>query len=143
MGFAVADIVTSVASQAGLDAGTAEKVVGTILSIFAHEAEGTHIAGLMSNLQGAPELASSYDVMAAGGAGAGGGFFASIATSVLGAKAGPLLNGIAQLKSYGLGVGQIEQAGQAFVQEAKAVIGPDKMNQILASVPGLASHIGV
>ena len=61
----VQDIVNTIANQVNIDPLTTEKVVGTILSVLQHEAEGTSAATLFDKLPGSTELAQKYDVMAA------------------------------------------------------------------------------
>ncbi|ANN58557.1 hypothetical protein A9174_18630 [Mesorhizobium loti NZP2037] len=142
----VQDIVNTVSQKAGLDQATTEKVVGTIFSVLEHEAEGTSASSFFAKIPGADALAQKYDVMAAAPAGAGGGFLSSLQGAlggVLGEKAGALVNGLAALKASGLDMAQIQKAGATLVQQAEAAAGPDLTNQVLGSVPGLKSHLGL
>ena len=141
----VQDIVNTVSQKAGLDQATTEKVVGTILSVMEHEAEGTAISNFFAKIPGADDLAHQYDVMAAAPAG-GGGFLSSLQGAlggVLGEKAGALVNGLAALKGSGLDMAQIQQAGTVLIQQAEAAAGPGLTNQVLGSVPGLKSQLGL
>jgi hypothetical protein len=141
----VQDIVNTVSQKAGLDQATTEKVVGTILSVMEHEAEGTTISSFFAKIPGADDLAHQYDVMASAPA-SGGGFLSSLQGAlggVLGEKAGALVNGLAALKGTGLDMSQIQQAGTALVQQAEAAAGPGLTNQVLGSVPGLKSQLGL
>jgi hypothetical protein len=141
MAITAQDIVGQVATRLGLDQATAEKTVGTILSVIDHEAEGTQVEALFDKLAGARELAQRYDVMAADPSSGGGGLMDMLG-SALGEKAGALLKGISRLKESGLTVEQVEQAGEQFFQQAKAAAGPDLVKEITDSVPGMASHLG-
>ena len=142
------DIVNTVSQKAGLNQATTEKVVGTIFSVLEHEAEGTSVSSFFAKIPGADALAQKYDVMAAGAAGgtSGGGLLSSLQGAlggVLGEKAGALINGVAALKASGLDMAQIQKAGTVLVQQAEAAAGPDLTNQVLGSVPGLRSHLGL
>ncbi|RWM23401.1 MAG: hypothetical protein E5X53_03830 [Mesorhizobium sp.] len=141
----VQDIVSTVSQEAGLDPATAEKVVGIILSVLEHEAEGTTLSSFFAKIPGADGLAQKYDVMAAGAA-SGGGLLSSLQGAlggVLGAKTGALINGVAALKASGLDLAQIRQAGTTLIQQAETAAGPQLTNEVLASVPSLKGHLGL
>ncbi|MHA6643103.1 hypothetical protein [Mesorhizobium sp. A623] len=100
----VQDIVNTIANKVNIDPLTTEKVVGTILSVLEHEAQGTSAETLFDKLPGSLELAQKYDVMAAGAA-SGGGLLSSITSAlggVLGEKSGALVNGLSTLQASGL-----------------------------------------
>jgi hypothetical protein len=143
----VQDIVNTIANQVNIDPLTTEKVVGTILSVLEHEAEGTSASALFDKLPGSLELAQKYDVMAADNAsGDGGGLLGSLTSALggaLGEKAGALIKGISQLEASGLSLTEIKDAGTALIEQAKAAAGPKAVNQALANVPSLKSHLGL
>lgn len=142
----VQDIVNTIANQVNIDPLTTEKVVGTILSVLQHEAEGTSAETLFQKLPGSLELAQKYDVMAAGAAAGGGGLLGSLTSALggaLGEKTGALIKGISQLEASGLSLEQIRQAGGALIEQAKAAAGPKAVDQALADVPSLKSHLGL
>jgi len=137
------DIVNAVAANLGIDQQSAERAVGTIISVLLHEAGPAAMAPVLAKLPGAEELATQHDVMAAP-APAGGllGSLSSALGSALGDRAGALLNGINQLESLGLGVEQIRQAGTTVLAKAKAGAGAQAVSGLLASAPALKSHFG-
>jgi hypothetical protein len=142
----VQDIVNTIANQVNIDPLTTEKVVGTILSVLQHEAEGTSAETLFQKLPGSTELAQKYDVMAADAAAGGGGLLSSLTSALggaLGEKTGALIKGISQLEASGLSLEQIKEAGTALVEQAKTAAGPKAVNQALADVPSLKSHLGL
>jgi hypothetical protein len=47
------------------------------------------------------------------------------------------------LQATGLTLEEIQQAGTTLIQQAKAVAGPNAVNQVLADVPSLKSHLGL
>ena len=143
MAYDVQDMIASVSGQANIDPTTAETAVGTILSIFQHEAPAQHVASLFTAVTGASDLATRYDVTQAP---AGGGMFGALEGALggmMGGKITALLHGIERLKSTGLSVTQIEDAGKALIAEAKSAAGGDVVQKLLAAVPGLAGHLGV
>lgn len=138
------DIVNTVSSRLKLDPAVAEKAVGTIFSVLEHESGGVASAGIFTRIAGAGELVHSYDVMA--GADGSNGLVGSL-TSLLGAsfgeKAGAVVNGIAQLRSLGLDMTQIEQAGETLLLEAKGAAGPQAVSGLVDAVPALKGHFGL
>ena len=142
----VEDIVTNISNQVGIDPATAEKAVGIILSVFRHEADGTRIGQLFAAIPGADDLASRYDVMAQESqqsAGGLAGLVRSALGSLLGSKAGALIQGVTQLQGAGLDMGQIQQTGASFVDQAKQASSPQLVDEILESIPGLKGHFGL
>ncbi|WP_378949988.1 hypothetical protein [Mesorhizobium sp. ANAO-SY3R2] len=138
------DIVNTVSTQLKLDPATAEKAVGTIFSVLEHESGGVASAGLFTRIPGADDLAHSYDVMA--GAGSGGGHDGSLGSLLgasLGEKTGAIVNGITQLRSLGLDMAQIEQAGETLMREAQDAAGPQTVSGLVDAVPALKGHFGL
>ncbi len=143
----IQDIINTIANQINVDPLTTEKVVGTILSVLQHETEGTSAEALFGKLPGSLELAQKYDVMAADAAASGSGGLLGSLTSALGGafggKAGALVRGISQLQASGLSLAEIQEAGSALIEQAKAAAGPKAVDQALADVPSLKSHLGL
>ncbi|OQM77368.1 hypothetical protein [Manganibacter manganicus] len=140
------EIIDTISAKVGLDQATTERTAGIIFSVFQHEAEGTGVAELFARIPGAETLAQQYDVMANANANTGGGLIGSLESalgSALGEKAGALINGLSQLKSSGLSLDQIQQAGTVLVQQAEEAAGPDITNKVLDSVPSLKGHLGL
>lgn len=138
------DIVDTIATKLGLDPGTAEKAAGIILSVLEHEASDTTSAAIFSKIPGAADLAHGHDVMA--GATADSGLLGSLGSAlggVLGEKTGAMINGIAQLRSLGLDMSQIQQAGTTLIQQAEVAAGPKAVSGLVAEVPALKEHFGL
>ncbi|RSH76505.1 hypothetical protein EHS24_006722 [Apiotrichum porosum] len=72
-----------------------------------------------AKLPGADQLAQQYDVMSAAPASGGGGLRGS------------------------LHMAQIQQAAATLIQQAKTAAGPQLTSQVLDSVPGLKSQLGL
>lgn len=142
----VQDIINTIANQINVDPLTTEKVVGTILSVLQHETEGTSATTLFDKLPGSLELAQKYDVMAPDAATGGGGLLGSLTSALggaLGEKTGALVRGISQLQASGLSLSEIREAGTALIEQAKAAAGSKAVEQALADVPSLKSHLGL
>lgn len=139
------EIISTISAKTGLDQVTTERTAGIIFSVLQHEAEGTGVADLFAKVPGAEALAQQYDVMATANTGGGGllGSLGSALGSALGEKAGALINGLSQLKSSGLSLDQIQQAGTVLVQQVEEAAGPDVTNKVLDSVPSLKGHLGL
>lgn len=138
------DIVNTVSTRLKLDPAVAEKAVGTIFSVLEHESGGVASAGIFTKIAGADDLAHNYDVMAAT-SGNGGivGSLSSLLGGALGEKAGAMVNGFSQLRSLGLDMTQIEQAGETLLQEAKGAAGPQTVSGLVDAVPALRGHFGL
>jgi hypothetical protein len=137
------DMIANVSVKANIDPTAAETAVGTIFSIFQHEAPAAQVGQLFAAITGAADLAQRYDVTAAPAG--GGGLFGALEGALggmMGGKIVPLLHGIERLKASGLSVAQIEQAGMALIAEAKGAAGGDLVQKLVGAVPGLAGHIG-
>jgi hypothetical protein len=142
----VQDIINTIANQVNIDPLTTEKVVGTILSVLQHEAEGTSAEALFDKLPGSLDLAQQYDVMATDAASGGGGLLGSLTSALggaLGEKAGALIKGISQLQASGLSMAEIKDAGAALIEQARAAAGPKAVDQALANVPSLKDQLGL
>ena len=140
------DVVNTIAQKTSIDQPTTEKVVGTILSVIQHEVDAATVEPWFAKLPGADQLAQQYDVMRAAPASGGGGLLGSLQSAlggILGGKAGALVNGVAQLESTGLSMAQIQQAAATLIQQAKTAAGPQLTSQVLDSVPGLKSQLGL
>ena len=140
----VDDVVNTISNDVNIDPVTTEKVVGTILSVLQHETVGSGAQDLFAKLPGSLELAQKYDVMAAGAS--GGGLLGSLTGAlggVLGEKTGALVKGISQLEGSGLTLAEIQQAGQALIQQVKVAAGAGAVNEVLAQIPSLKGHLGL
>lgn len=138
-------IIDTIAARSDLDRGVTEKAVGTILSILRHEA-GHDADGIFARVPGSAELAQAYDVMSPQASGQSEGLLGTLISSLgggVGEKAGALINGLGQLKSTGLNMAQLHQAGSVLMKQLETAAGPAVIGNAMASVPGLRSHLGM
>lgn len=143
----VEDIVTTISNQLGIEPSTAEKTVGTILSLIKHEADGTRVAQLFAAIPGADDLANQHDVMTAEPEGqqSGGGLTGLLSSAlgrVFGERTGAFVQSMSQLEATGLDTSQIQQAGALLASRAEQATSPSLVNEIIESVPGLNGILG-
>jgi hypothetical protein len=123
--------VDQIAASTGIDAATAERAVGIILSVIQQEADPRVALQVFAALPGAAELATANQVTVDKG-----GFLASIAGSVLGAKAGIAAAGLSQLQLTGLSLSQIEAAASKLLATVNASAGPGLASKLASALPG-------
>lgn len=128
----IQQVIDQVATSSGLDTAAAERAAGTILSVIQQEVDPGVSASLFAKLPGAADLAAANAVSASSG-----GFLSSIASSVLGNKAGVLAAGLTQLEASGLTLAQIESAAATILAYVKSGAGGDVAKQVAAALPGL------
>jgi len=131
----IQQVIDTIATKTGLDPAAAERAAGTILSVIQQEVDPKVAASLFDKLPGAADLAAANAVSASSG-----GFLGSIATRVLGNKAGVLAAGLTQLEASGLTLAQIEAAAASILASVKASAGGDTAKQVAAALPGLVKH---
>ena len=129
----VQSAIDMIAAKAGLQPALAERAAGTILSVIQQEVDPTLAAKIFASLPGAADLAAANAVNPSSG-----GFLGSIASSILGSKAGVLAAGFSQLEASGLTIAQIETSAAALLAWVKSAAGPGLAGQIANAIPGLA-----
>lgn len=140
---AISEMVDEVARRTGLNPESCEMLVGTVLSVLAHE-DQTHAKALFAEVPGAFELAQSHDVMAAPNEGSG--ILGTLLRSIdqkFGEPAQAALNGVEQLTRSGLTVAQMQTAAKVFFSQIGVAAGPATVGNILASAPMLKARLGL
>src|SRR5436190_24198118 len=131
----IQQVIDAIAAKAGIEPAAAERAAGTILSVIQQEVDPQVAASLFEKLPGASELAAANAVNASSG-----GYLSSIATSVLGNKAGVLAAGIDQLEASGLTLSQIENVATNILAYVKTNAGGDIGRKVAEALPGLVKH---
>jgi len=127
------ELIARIATKTGLDAASAEKAVGIILSLVKTQGNQQKVAELFSRLPGAAELADRY-----GRDGSrGGGLLGMLGGGLMG---GPLV-AISKLHAAGLNMEQIKELGTETLTFAKERAGEDLVRQVAGSIPGLGSYV--
>ncbi len=123
----IQQIIDDVTTKTGLDSAAAERAAGTILSVIQQEVDPAVAASVFAKIPGAADLATANAVNASSG-----GFLGSIATSVLGNKAGVLAAGVTQLEASGLTLAQMENAAASILAYVKTSAGSSFCAEISA-----------
>ncbi|KQY31869.1 MULTISPECIES: DUF2780 domain-containing protein [Rhizobium/Agrobacterium group] len=130
------ELVTRVAENVGIDPATAEKAIGMMLGFLQREAADGPVAKMIEAIPGADALVAQYN---GAGSGGGGGLLGGLLSAV-GAGGGVMALG-QQLMAQGLGMGEITALAKETIGYAKEKAGPDVVDEVVASVPGLSQFV--
>lgn len=112
------EIIERVAAQTGIAADVVRNALGIVVRFLARAAPQERIAALADKLPG-------LDAM----------------TAEAGAGAGDILGVLNELAESGLGLGEIQKVLGAFLDEARARVGADEIDALIASIPALRQFI--
>jgi len=129
------ELVTRVAENVGIDPATAEKAIGMMLGFLQREAADGPVAKMIEAIPGADALVAQFNGEGSGGGGLLGGLL-----SAVGAGGGVMALG-QQLMSQGLSMGEITALAKETIGYAKEKAGPDVVDEVVASVPGLSQFV--
>jgi hypothetical protein len=124
------ELVARVSAALEVDAQVARTAIGIVLGFLQKESPDGAVAELLNKLPGAREAIESAESAGRGG-GLGG---------LMGGMGGLMGLG-AKLNSAGIGLNQIQALGHEIFGYAEAEIGPEKLREIVDSVPGLAQFV--
>jgi hypothetical protein len=124
------ELVARVSAALEVDAQVARTAIGIVLGFLQKESPDGAVAELLDKLPGAREAIESAESAGRGG-GLGG---------LMGGMGGLMGLG-AKLNSAGIGLNQIQALGHEIFGYAEAEIGPEKLREIVDSVPGLAQFV--
>lgn len=124
------ELVARVSAALGVDAEAARTAVGLVLGFLQKESPDGAVAELLNKLPGALEAIESAE-SAGGGGGLGG---------LMGGMGGLMGLGV-KLNGAGIGMSQIPTLGHEIFGYAEAKLGPEKLREIVDSVPGLAQFV--
>jgi hypothetical protein len=125
------ELIARITKATGLDATTAQKAVGIILTFLKKEGPPAEVSQLLAAMPGAEQVvAQSGD----GGPGStGGGFMGMMGGGVM------ALGG--QLMGAGVSMGQMQPLGRELFAYGREKAGEDVMGPIVGSVPGLSQFV--
>lgn len=126
------ELITRVASAAGLNEDLARKAVGIILAFLQKEGPAAEIGQLMAALPGAQELADAEG-------GAKGGMLGAIG-GLMGGGGGVMALG-GQLMGAGISMGQIQSVSKEMFAVGREKAGEDTMGAIVGAIPGLGQFV--
>ena len=124
------ELAARVSAALGVDAEVARTAIGLVLGFLEKESPDGAVAELLDKLSGAREAIES-----AQSAGGGGGL-----AGLMGGMGGLMGLG-AKLNGAGVEMSQIPKLGHEIFAYAEAELGPEKLREIINSVPGLAQFV--
>ena len=125
------ELIARITQATGLDAQTAQKAVGIILSFLKKDGPPEEIAKLLAAKPGAE------DVIAQSGDGGPGGLMGGF----MGAMGGGVMVLGQQLMGAGVGMGQMQPLGRELFAFGREKAGEDVMGAIVGSIPGLNQFV--
>ena len=125
------ELIARITQATGLDAQTAQKAVGIILSFLKKDGPPEEIAKLLTAMPGAE------DVIAQSGDGGPGGLMGGF----MGAMGGGVMVLGQQLMGAGVGMGQMQPLGRELFAFGREKAGEDVMGAIVGSIPGLNQFV--
>lgn len=123
------ELAARVSAALGVDAQVARTAIGLVLGFLEKESPDGAVAELLDKLPGAREAIVS--AQSAGGGGLGG---------LMGGMGGLMGLG-AKLNGAGIELSQIQQLGHEIFDYAELKLGPEKLREIVDSIPGLAQFV--
>jgi hypothetical protein len=123
-GFLMEDLITRIATDAGIEPGIAKKSVGMILAFLRKEGPKDEVDALFAAVPGSADAAAGED----GGA-------------LAGAMGGGLMGLAGQLTGLGLGMGEMQTIGQQVFAYVREKAGDERVGQIVLAIPGLAQFL--
>ena len=124
------ELVARVSAALGVDAEVARTAVGLVLGFLQKESRDGAVSELLAQLPGAPEA-----IQAAESAGGGGGL-----GGLMGGMGG-LMGLAAKLNGAGVDMSQIPKLGHEIFGYAEEKVGPEKLREIVDSIPGIAQFV--
>ena len=110
------EIIKQIAAATGIDPAVAARAAGLIISYLSREGPADAVGALLDALPGSRDLAAQNQ----------GGSFMGIVGDLTGA---------------GLGMGDLQGFASAFLEQARAKAGAEKVNAVMAAIPGLSQFI--
>jgi len=135
------ELVTRIASQAGIDPALAEKVGGMILGFLQREGQEGPVAEMIKQIRGATELIAQFNGAEAQPAAGGGGLMGSLmgaVASFTGGQTGDIMALGQKLMAEGMTMDQIKSAAQEIIAVAKQYAGEETVDQVVKQIPGLS-----
>ena len=120
------ELVQRLVANVGVDSATASKAIGIMLNFLRKEGPSDLVQSLIDGLPGAQTVTDAAAQEGGGLAGMFGGGIMAVGS---------------QLMSAGLDMGQIKNVASEVLGFAREKVGSDKVDEIIASVPGLSQFI--
>ena len=128
------ELIARITKATGLDAATAQKAIGIILTFLKKEGPPAEVNQLLAAMPGAEQaVAQSGD----GGPGATGGGFMGMMSGM----GGGVMELGQKLMGAGVSMGQMQPLGRELFAYGREKAGEDVMGPIVGSVPGLGQFV--
>ena len=124
------ELIGRITSTSGIDEDAAREAVRIIFSFLYEEGDREKVVALAERIPGASDYIQAGDPNAAETLGGLGGLMGGGAMAVVG-----------KLQALGLGMGEIQGVVQQTVDFAREKAGPDLLNDIVRSIPGLSQFV--
>jgi predicted lipid-binding transport protein (Tim44 family) len=134
------ELIARISAALGVEAETARLAIGHVLSFFRKEFPDGPVAELIAKLPGAEEAIAAAEAAPGADGGLLGGLLGGLGGLVGGSK-GDLMALAAKLSGAGLSIDQSQALAKEFFAYAEGVVGPEKMQKIAGSVPGLSQFL--
>jgi len=125
------ELVARVSAALGVDAEVARTAVALVLGFLQKESRDGAVSELLAQVPGAPEAIQSAE-----SAGGGGGGLAGLMGGM-----GGLMGLAAKLNGAGVDMSQIPKLGHEIFGYAEEKVGPEKLREIVDSIPGIAQFV--
>lgn len=112
------ELIDQIIAATGIDAGVARQATGIVINFLSNDGPADAVDAVLDSLPGARDLA------AATGGGQGG-----------------IMGAFGDLTSAGLDVGDIQDVARIIVDYARATAGAEKVDALIAGIPGLDALI--
>ena len=122
------ELITRIATSAGIEPGIARKSAGMIFSFLRNEGPKDEVDALFAAVPGSAEAAD-----AAAGEDAGSAF--------AGAMGGGLMGLAGRLTGLGLGMGEMQTIGRQVFAYMREKAGDERVGQIVSAIPGLGQFL--
>jgi hypothetical protein len=127
---AMEELIARIAGNVGIDETTARQAVGVILSFLYQEGDQAKVVALAEKIPGAEAYIQASDPDSAATLGGLGGLMGGGAMAVLG-----------KLQALGLGMSEIQGVTKETVDFAREKAGPEIIDDIVGSIPGLSQFV--
>jgi hypothetical protein len=113
------ELIARVATAAGVEPDVARQAIAAILGFLVKEGPSAQVANVLAQIPGAEEAANSAENSGFGG----------------------LMGLASQLMGMGLGMSQLQAAGQEIFGYLRDKVGDEQVREIAASIPGLSQFV--
>ncbi|MFT4098291.1 MAG: DUF2267 domain-containing protein [Rhodoblastus sp.] len=135
------ELIQRIVAATGIDEGVARQAIGLILGFMKKHAPEGPVGDLLNSIPGGEAaVADNADAGGGGLMGALGGMLGGLGGAA--GSAGGMMALAGQLKDKGLDMDQIKTVGQQIFEFGGEQIGPDRMREIAAGIPGVAQMMG-